>query len=275
MTKENDNQLRQKEFSQLTMLFLAWLNRVKMMKNRIGVLLMVLLLVAIGTFLYPRVTPGKEDAFITYIVDPQRQDIRMYFKDDRGARFKSIANLKHWLQEKNQILRFAMNGGMYQRDGAPQGLFIENGKHITSLDTGEGSGNFYLKPNGVFYMTPANTAAITPTPDFSPSPQIKYATQSGPMLVINGALHPAFKKGSANLNIRNGVGILPHNKVVFAMSKSEISFYDFAAYFQRLGCKNALYLDGLVSRTYLPQKGWVQTDGDFGVIIGVSEPAKR
>jgi uncharacterized protein YigE (DUF2233 family) len=89
------------------------------------------------------------------------------------------------------------------------------------------------------------------------------------MLVIDGAIHPAFVAGSANLNIRNGVGVLPNNELVFAMSKKEINFYDFAQYFKDLGCKNALYLDGFVSRTYLPEKNWKQEDGDFGVIIGV------
>ena len=90
------------------------------------------------------------------------------------------------------------------------------------------------------------------------------------MLLVDGEIHPAFHKSSANLNIRNGVGVLPNNKVVFAMSKEPISFYEFANYFKSLGCRNALYLDGLVSRTYLPEKNWVQTDGDFGVIIGIA-----
>ena len=73
------------------------------------------------------------------------------------------------------------------------------------------------------------------------------------------------------MNIRNGVGILPNNNVVFAISKTEINFYDFAEYFQQLGCKNALYLDGFVSRMYLPEKNWTQTDGNFGVLIGVTK----
>ena len=90
------------------------------------------------------------------------------------------------------------------------------------------------------------------------------------MLLIEGVVHPALKKGSANVNIRNGVGILPGNKLVFAMSKEPINFYDLAEYFKGLGCRSALYLDGFVSRTYLPEKNWVQTDGDFGVIIGVT-----
>jgi len=164
-----------------------------------------------------------------------------------------------------------MNAGMYKQDYSPQGLFIENKKLLHPLDTSSGTGNFYLKPNGVFYITFDNTAIICTTTDFKDYGQIKYATQSGPMLLIDGQIHSAFKEGSTNLNIRNGVGILPDNTLVFAMSKKEINFYDFANYFKTLGCKNALYLDGLVSRTYLPAKNWTQIDGNFGVIIGVTK----
>ena len=87
------------------------------------------------------------------------------------------------------------------------------------------------------------------------------------MLVIDSVMHSKFMKGSKNLNIRNGVGILPDGKVLFAMSKKKINFYDFASYFMSLGCKNALYLDGAVSKTYLPEKNWVTKGGNFGVII--------
>jgi uncharacterized protein YigE (DUF2233 family) len=55
------------------------------------------------------------------------------------------------------------------------------------------------------------------------------------------------------------------------MSKEGINFYDFAEYFQALGCRNALYLDGYVSRTYLPSENWIQTDGNFAVIIGAAK----
>ncbi|WP_242604841.1 phosphodiester glycosidase family protein [Flavobacterium subsaxonicum] len=54
------------------------------------------------------------------------------------------------------------------------------------------------------------------------------------------------------------------------MSKEPINFYDFAQYFKDMGCNNALYLDGYVSRTYLPEQNWIQADGNFGVIIGVT-----
>ena len=134
------------------------------------------------------------------------------------------------------------------------------------------NGNFYLKPNGVFYLTKDKKAAICQTTDFQASNEIIFATQSGPLLLLNGAIHPAFRQGSPNVTIRSGVGILPDGKVIFAMSKTPMNFYDFAEYFKNRGCQNALYLDGFVSRTYLPEKDWAQTDGNFGVIIGVTTP---
>ena len=91
------------------------------------------------------------------------------------------------------------------------------------------------------------------------------------MLLIDGEINTAFKQGSTNLNIRNGVGILPDGKVLFAISNTGVNFYDFAEYFKKAGCKNALYLDGFVSRLYLPSKKVTQTDGNFGVMIGVTK----
>jgi uncharacterized protein YigE (DUF2233 family) len=216
----------------------------------------------------------NDDRFITYVVNPKKQDLKLYWKNEKGENFRSIQNLKSWLQKNKKELAFAMNGGMYKPDNSPQGLFIENQKTLSPLDTSNGGGNFYLKPNGIFYLTTDNSPVICSTNNFKDSGKIKYATQSGPMLVIDGQIHPAFKEGSTNLNIRNGVGILSDNKAIFVMSKKEINFYEFANYFKSMGCKNALYLDGLVSRTYLPEKEWTQTDGNFGVIIGVIIPKK-
>src|ERR1700754_4361999 len=216
-----------------------------------------------------------QDRIISYIIDPRKQDLKLYYKDDNGHLLGSLGHLKEYLEHKHRKLIFAMNGGMFRPDNSPVGLFIQQQTTITPLDTTTGIGNFYLKPNGVFYLTKDNKAVICRTADFVDSGQVRFATQSGPMLLIDGAIHPAFRQGSPNVNIRNGAGLLPGNKLVFAMSKEPISFYDLASWFKDQGCQNALYLDGFVSRTYLPEKSWLQTDGNFGVLIGVCEDISR
>lgn len=237
--------------------------------------LSILFVLAAGLIAFTTNKKLIDDQILAYTIDTKTHDLQFYWKNDKGEILKSIQNLKVFVEHKNLILIFAMNGGMFKKDYSPQGLFIQTKKIVAPLDTLTGTGNFYLKPNGIFYITSDNTPFICKTGDFVDKPTITSATQSGPMLIVDGQIHPAFKEGSKNLNIRNGVGILPNNKVVFAMSKKEINFYDFAKYFERLGCKNALYLDGFVSRTYLPEKQWIQTDGNFGVIIGVTKKIKE
>jgi uncharacterized protein YigE (DUF2233 family) len=212
-----------------------------------------------------------DSQYISYVVDPKTAEIKMYLKDTKGNTFGSLGNLNSYLTGQHKKLLLAMNGGMYMENRSPLGLYIENGEMKSRLNTSSGSGNFYLKPNGVFYILKDHTARITATGAFRLAANIQYATQSGPLLLVDGKIHSSFKKGSPNLNIRNGVGILPDGRVVFAMSKAGVSFYEFAEYFKNLGCKDALYLDGFVSRTYCPEKNWMQTDGNFGVIIGVTE----
>ncbi len=214
-------------------------------------------------------TDSIESKFLKYVVNPAIHPIKFFWKSENGQLIGSLGNLKNHLNEKSNELLFATNGGMFKEDRSPVGLFIQNGFILSPVDTSIGTGNFYLKPNGVFYITHTASAAISTTANFKIDSKIKDATQSGPMLVIDGTIHPSFIKTSTNLNIRSGVGILADGKVVFVMSKQPVNFYSLAEYFINLGCRNALYLDGFVSRTYLPEKNWKQTDGDFGVIIGV------
>ncbi len=211
---------------------------------------------------------SENNAFVSYQVDPQKKMLRFYWKDENGKIYGNIQNLRSQLEKNNQQLVFAMNGGMYTDERSPLGLYIENGKLITALNKKQGKGNFYWQPNGVLYLTKNGRAGICKTGEFVKTSSVLYATQSGPMVLMNGNIHADFKAGSSNLNIRNGVGILPNGELLFVQSKQPVSFYDFAVYFKNAGCSNALYLDGFVSRTYLPQKNWVQTDGDFGVIMG-------
>lgn len=214
-------------------------------------------------------------AFISCRVDTHQQLLRLYYRDAQGRRYGSLGRLRAGLSARGQCLDFAMNGGMFAPGYTPKGLYIENEKAWAPLDTATGAGNFYLKPNGVFYLDTDRNAHLVPTTAFRNDGRVAYATQSGPMLVIDGQIHPAFRPGSANVQVRNGVGLLPNGRVLLAMSKAKVSFYDFADYFRRAGCRQALYLDGFVSRAYAPAAGWNQLDGDFGVIIGVSEPQRH
>ena len=243
-----------------------------MLKTKIILLFTISFLLTELYFTYPKNSSSTDNnQFLVYTVNPQNNSLRFYWKDDSNKCFKSIDRLKYSLEKKNKKLLFAMNGGMYKEDNSPLGLYIENGKTLARLNTASATGNFYLKPNGVLYINNKKEAGICTTPNFNNNGNIAYATQSGPMLVIDGQIHTAFKAGSQNVNIRNGVGILKNNTLVFVMSTTAVNFYDFALYFKNLGCTNALYLDGFVSRTYLPEKNWLQTDGNFGVIIGVTE----
>lgn len=212
----------------------------------------------------------EDERLVSYEVNLEEQDLQFFWKDDKGEIFRNHGNLKKWLASKNQKLQFAMNGGMYLQDRSPQGLYIQNGKELAKINlVEEAYGNFYLQPNGIFYITKGKKGVVSSTTSFQPSDDIEFATQSGPMLVIDDQIHSAYRQGSKNLHIRNGVSVLPNGHLLFAMSKAPINLYDFASYFKNKGCKNALYLDGAISKTYLPEKDWEQLDGNFGVIIGV------
>ncbi len=213
-----------------------------------------------------------DQLILSHTIDPHKQSLQMRWKDSNGDAIRSFKNLSTVCRKEGKQLVFAMNGGMYQKDRSPLGLYIENGKVLRKVNrTKEAYGNFYMQPNGVFYTTFDGAAHVIRTTDFVLNDRIKYATQSGPMLLINGKYHPKLNKESKSTNIRNGVGILPNGKILFAMSKKKVNFYTFATYFKEMGCKNALYLDGFVSRTYLPSQNWKQEGGNFGVIISEVE----
>lgn len=162
------------------------------------------------------------------------------------------------------------NGGMYGPDNGPVGLFVTNGSELHSIAVGGGDGNFYMKPNGVFWVDTAGVAHVTETSAFpADHSKVFLATQSGPMLLVDGAVHPSFRKASPNRLVRSGVGVSVDGKTVYiAISQGPVRFYDFATLFRdNLHCKDALFLDGVVSKLW--------TEGDvpdarYGSVIAVT-----
>jgi uncharacterized protein YigE (DUF2233 family) len=240
-----------------------------MTQQNFSVKITLVLLIAVCLSCGEKSGSGNE-SFATFAVDPNKTSIEFFLRDEANY-FKSIENLKRYVERNGRRLRFAMNSGMYQEDNKPLGLFIENQKTITPLNKREAGGNFYIKPNGVFYITTDKRAFISKTEDFTNDGQIKFATQSGPMLLVGGEINAEFTPNSDNIHIRNGVCVTEDNQVIFAISKRRVNFYDFARHFKDLNCVNALYLDGGVSRMYLPEQRIEQLDGDFGVIVAVTE----
>jgi uncharacterized protein YigE (DUF2233 family) len=163
---------------------------------------------------------------------------------------------------------------MYHPDNSPVGLYVEEGRELVRANTSAGPGNFHMRPNGVFYVT-GEVAGVLETRSFiKRRPQVDFATQSGPMLVIDGKVHTRFARYGGSRKYRAGVGSRDHNSVVFAVSESEVSFGEFARLFRdKLRCKNALFLDGgSATSFYSPVLGRNSNFLPLGPIIGVYGP---
>ncbi len=236
------------------------------------------------TFLTHRIVAWKEKPYLLVEVAPSQ--LHFFLEDAQQEKFRSFAKLERFVQQRGQKLLFAMNGGMYlpAQDNEPQGLYIENGKERTTLNEITNhrpiKTNFYLHPNGVFYIEQTGKARVVSNATFQQErqaavlPSIKYATQSGPMLVINNQLHPAFTPHSKNVHYRNAVGVLPNGNICLVLSQEKVCFHELATLFKEyLSCTNALYLDGYVSRVYYPilERYNKPQIGDFGVIMAVTK----
>ncbi len=212
--------------------------------------------------------------YIGFEAQADSGQIRLYWKDDKGNILGNLGNVKKFVEQQGGKLLYACNGGMYMQNQAPLGYYIQEGKTLQKINTKKGSGNFYLKPKAVFYVSSNNKPGIKSIETAADrvllqKENINYLTQSGPMLVHNNTINPLFTKTSSNINVRNGVGILPNGNAYFAMSTYPVNFYNFAKHFKDKGCKSALYFDGFVSRSFCPQLNYTQLGGNFGVMIAV------
>ena len=220
---------------------------------------------------FESLTAGS-NKFTVCRVNLKQDHLDLFLNDDAGRPLKSFSALNAWLAKGGKTLEFAMNAGMYRPDHTPCGLFVENGRQLSPLNLAQGTGNFFLRPNGVFLMTPAG-ARIVPSEKYTNvQDRVLLATQSGPMLVLSGTINPLFTPGSLSRHIRNGVGVASPDEAIFVIAETSVDFYDFAAFFRDvLHCPNALYFDGTVSSLYAPKLGRSDRKIDLGPMIGVTE----
>jgi uncharacterized protein YigE (DUF2233 family) len=160
---------------------------------------------------------------------------------------------------------------MYHRDFSPVGLFVADGQESSPLNQDDGRGNFFLKPNGVFLVSSSGPRVVETSKYPAVSKDVRLATQSGPMLVTNGGIHPAFDPKSSSRLIRNGVGV-SGNIVYFVISENPLTFHEFAVYFRdELHCEDALYLDGVVSGIYSADARRSDRRAALGPMLGIVE----
>jgi uncharacterized protein YigE (DUF2233 family) len=191
-----------------------------------------------------------------YRIDKSQQtNLELVWLDTKGKPLSSFIGLHQESSAQGKTIQFAMNAGIYEHGPKPCGLTISAGKELVPLSLRDGEGNFYLKPNGVFYVDGKQGAGVMAANEYAASqlkPQI--ATQSGPLLLRHGKMHPAFNANSQNRRLRNAVGVRSaDNQIIMVMSdredrtKGRVTFHQLSRFFLHLGCQDALFLDGDIS----------------------------
>lgn len=188
----------------------------------------------------------EEARYTVCRVDLRTYDLKLFLNGPDGEPFGSLSRFLG--SPMGRGVTVAMNAGMYHDDLSPVGLFVQDGHELKRINRARGPGNFHMKPNGVFYVAGGQAGVLETDAYLRRKPKPTLATQSGPMLVIDGKLHPRFSEEGPSRKYRNGVGVQDGRTVVFAISDEAVSFGSFGRLFRdALGCRNALFLDGSVS----------------------------
>lgn len=246
------------------------------MVDRLLALLAVILISATASFAETDCSSDTFERikFTACTVDPGKDRIKLFHSTPDGALIASFTALQALVEEDDDRLVVAMNGGMYHPDRRPVGLYVEDGVQQTRLITSAGPGNFGLLPNGVFCIEETKASIVESRRFAETKPDCDFATQSGPLMVEAGKLHPRFIPDSSSTFVRNGVGVREDGTVVLAISDVPVNFHRFARLFRdKLDTPDALYLDGRVSRLFVPDLGRAGIGLPLGPILGVIEPA--
>jgi uncharacterized protein YigE (DUF2233 family) len=205
-------------------------------------------------------------------VNVKKERLQLFQNDEAGRAFNRFTRLAPWLEAHGQKLIFAMNGGMYHGDFSSVGLTVLDGKQTVPLNTANAEGNFFLKPNGVFLLSEGGARVVETSEYPKIQERVTLATQSGPLLLRGGRINPAFNANSPNRLFSNGVGVPSPDQAIFVISEAPVTFYELATLFRdKLGCPDALFLDGTVSSLYAPMLKRNDFRMNLGPIIGVTE----
>jgi uncharacterized protein YigE (DUF2233 family) len=213
---------------------------------------------------------GGEYTVVTVVLGGEA-DVRLYGGRGGGLTFEDA---RKNAERDGRTVLMSTNAGMYDPSHGPVGWFVTGGEERHAIALGDGEGNFHLKPNGVFWMDAAGAHVdVSEKAPVARAAELSLATQSGPMLLIDGAVHPAFRPESSNLLTRSGVGVSADGRTVhFAISENSVRFHDFATLFLSLECEDALFLDGVVSLMWDGQG--TPPGARFSGVLSVTAPAR-
>ncbi|VVT16580.1 phosphodiester glycosidase family protein [Erythrobacter sp. EC-HK427] len=221
----------------------------------------------------------EETPFTHCTADPARHTVGTDLSpEDSDAPYRSLRVFSYdVLAQDAASVVFAMNGGMFDAEGQPIGYYVEDGLRLTVLNQNEGPGNFHLLPNGVFFGEADGGWRVLSAERFADEVENRpfFATQSGPMLVVDGALHPDIAPDGTSYKIRNAVGVDASGRAHFVISEAPVSFGRLARYYRDvLRVDNALFLDGSVSQIWDPANDRLDTGPEIGPLIVVRNRAE-
>lgn len=217
-----------------------------------------------------RISRGR-DGFTIAEVDLTKSTLKLFWKKPDGSRFGRFEDVKVQVERAGERLLFATNAGIFDASFTPCGLHVEDGREYVPLNLRDGAGNFYLKPNGVLLVDARGAKIIDATQYAGTHSGIRLAVQSGPLLVRDGKIHSAFTPDSSNRRKRSGVGVASSGHLIFAISNEPVTFHAFASLFtDDLDCRDALYLDGVISRFFVSGDEPQPAGGNFAGILAVT-----
>ncbi|MFD2255368.1 phosphodiester glycosidase family protein [Luteolibacter algae] len=209
-----------------------------------------------------------------FVVKCDPQKVRIVWRDPEGRQIRDFPAAKSFLESQGEKPWLLMNGGIFEPGGIPSGLLVQSGEELCPVNRKEGAGNFFLKPNGIFLIGRQGARVVDAGAFPLNNEVVRFAVQSGPILLINGKTHPAFNKGSDSRLLRNGVGVMKDGRVIFAISDRKgtksPNLYEFADFFRSQGCSDALFLDGDISQMRFGAE-MSRPSNQFGSIIAVVE----
>lgn len=240
--------------------------------------LVILAALLFCTLAYAGTQRVEWNGIVFHVVVTEPEKVELYWKDEEGKMFRQFRTLQEYLRGKDRRIAFIMNGGLFEDDGSPCGLLVIGGKTLRPINLRDGKGNFYLKPNGVFYIDATGAHIVSSEMYQSTAPEARLAIQSGPLLLEKGKMHPAFSPTSKWALHRNGVAVRKDGKVVFAITEFDqqrrVTLYQFAEFFRSQNCENALFLDGDISGMLTDVRGDIRPGNFFGTIFAITESNK-